>query len=196
MRERLTSSQPDTSIPQGFPKHPFRPERPGRASISLGVLLALVASVVAGAADATAARPGWSKLFTVDKPHAEDALLAAAFKQVAREGVNETIAAEVIGSLNRYIEGQLAERKQTTLCLGLIVDGLKAASAAQWSAEDAARFVVELQRQLDAEKRPALESLQELIARAREGTTVDQALGKVVGKAPSWRPHDPGRPVA
>jgi len=144
----------------------------GRVTLALSLGLALLAPEAAAAEVAA--------LVTITQPHEEGQLLRTVFHSVTNRGVSMNFAAGVIRSLNEYLDARTASGKKATVCIALYTDLIMATHSARWSIADASRLVVQIQGELDAEPRAALERSQRVITMIQKGNAADDIiLGRV-----------------
>jgi len=127
-------------------------------------------------------RPGWARTIVVSERHAEDGFFQTAFSQLSAVGLDPIQEGQILGAVNRYVEAEIEAGRSVTLCLGLVLDTLTAASEAHWTPEETGRLLLAFQRQLDGDKRLSLTSLQDAIGRIRPGVTVEMVLAKNAGR--------------
>ena len=180
MRDRDSSGEHCVSARKIVPTAPIFP-----ASPSLRWLLALSLCGIALLAPGSSAAAEDSRLvFNVVRPHGESDLLQAVFQQSTARGVSMPAAAAVIRHLKNHIDGRTRNGRPATVCVGMSVNLLVAADSAKWSVNDASRVMLQLQGELDAEVRTALEHSRRVIAMIEKGSTPDQVLGKTLQAAP------------
>jgi hypothetical protein len=161
------------------PTAPIFPFSPSRRCL-LALSLCGFALLAPGSAVAEDSR----LVFNVVRPHGESDLLQAVFQQSTQRGVSMPVAAAVIQRLKHYIDGRTESGKPATVCVGMSSNLLVAADSAKWSVDDASRVMLQLQTELDAHVRPALEHSRRVIAMIENGGTPDEVLGKTVQAAP------------
>ena len=152
-------------------------DRALRMRVMLVGLVALgVASIPAEAVKA--AKGGWARIVTVNKPRAAGPVLESVFHQVVRDGMGDNMAARMLKQLGDYIDMEVAERGTATLSVGMMVETVEATHEAHWSPDNASRLIIALQRDLNLGHTGENERLQGLIGRVRDGVEADQILGE------------------
>jgi len=121
-------------------------------------------------------RPAWTGVSIVSQATGEDALLTRALIDAIDEGVDPIFGADVLATFMRHVHGELSRHKAAKLCLRMVVESVSAANAALWPSRDAARLLIALQRQLDADGGAVFPYLQKVIALVREGKTASEVL--------------------
>ena len=76
----------------------------------------------------------------------------------------------------RHVHQELSQHRASRLCLPMIVEGVVAANAALWTPREAGRFLIALQRELDANGGSAFPYLQKVIALVRDGESASEVL--------------------
>lgn len=115
----------------------------------LRVMLLIVVVLVLAAVPAIAGFEGWPTSAGTDDVQDQNALFEQAIQEAAAAGVDVTYAAHVIGTLQRFIEGSTSAGKSTAVCLGMLVDVVKATSSQNWPPERASQLLIELQKDLE-----------------------------------------------
>ena len=180
MRHRDSSREPSVSAREIVPAAPLLPDSP----ILRWLLVLPLCGIALLASGSPAAAEDTRLVFNVARPHGEHDLLQAVFQESTLRGVSMPAAAAVIRRLNSYIDGRTESGKPATVCVGMSVNLLVAAETAKWSADDASRLILQLQAELDADVRLALEHSRRVIAMIEKGDTPDHVLGKTLQAAP------------
>jgi hypothetical protein len=147
-----------------------------RTAVTAGVMF--VSWVAAKALHLAPPKPrvAWAGIQTVRQATAEDALLTQALADVIDAGAGPIFGAETLGIFMRHVHHELSQHRASKLCLPMIVEGVVAANVALWTTREAGRFLIALQRELDANGGSAFPYLQRVIALVREGESASEVL--------------------
>ena len=146
--------------------------------LALGVLVASL-PLSSGSADVPVNPPRkWTEAMRITRPHAEVEALTEVLRQVERGGYGDVTVGQVLKRLTEFIDSEVALRGSVLLNVGMLVDAIEAVVGAKWPADQAARFVVALQRDMNEDHPDEESRLRGAISAVRRGGHFEQIVGE------------------
>jgi len=165
---------------------PSRREFPEQLVVLVG-LMALVSVLATGAQALDDAR-SWSRMVRVDAQHGAASVPKVVFHQLSALGIGDEAAAYVLKRVDDDFKAEVATHGQAQLSIGMLVDAVSAAKAANWSAQDMARLVIALDTVLDEGHAADVLRLKAVVAQVRHGAKAEEILG--AGNSLKGTAHD------
>jgi hypothetical protein len=157
--------------------------------IVLGVLVASL-PLSSGSAEIPANPPReWTEVMRITRPHAEVEALTEVLRQVEGAGYKGGTVGHVLKKLTDFIDSEVASHGSVMLNVGMLVDAIEAVESAKWPPDQAAHFVVALQRDMNAEHRDEESRLHGAISAVRRGGHFEQLVDEMGELKPAKTVH-------
>lgn len=164
-----------SGIARGQARQEFFPWKGNRAELGGAHKIAATSFVNASAE----MRDRWARVVVTASQTMVTALMRTSFYHVVAWGMSRSDAERAIGGFSRYVESVVAGKGTITLCLGMTVDTIRAASASGWPPEQASHLLVCMQKQLDMGT-SSLSALADAVKRIRVSASIEDVLQRPV----------------